>query len=48
MKIEEIMVSMVVQAIKALYNQDVDPALVQLQKTKKESQGHFTVVVFPF
>lgn len=48
MKIEEIMVSMVVQAIKALYNQDVDPALVQLQKTKKEFQGHFTVVVFPF
>ncbi len=48
MKIEEIMVNMVVQAIKALYNQDVDPASVQLQKTKKEFQGHFTVVVFPF
>ncbi|MBO7248299.1 MAG: arginine--tRNA ligase, partial [Bacteroidaceae bacterium] len=48
MKIEELMVSMVVQAIKALYNQDVDPASVQLQKTKKEFQGHFTVVVFPF
>ncbi len=48
MKIEELMVSMVVQAIKALYNQDVDPASVQLQKTKKEFQGHLTVVVFPF
>jgi arginyl-tRNA synthetase len=48
MKIEDIMVSMVVQAVKALYNQDVDPASVQLQKTKKEFQGHFTVVVFPF
>ena len=48
MKIEDIMVGMVVQAVKALYNQDVDPASVQLQKTKKEFQGHFTVVVFPF
>ena len=34
--------------LKALYGQDVPAAQVQLQKTKKEFEGHLTLVVFPF
>ena len=35
-------------AIKALYGQDITPEQVTLQKTKKEFEGHLTLVVFPF
>lgn len=35
-------------AIKALYGQDVPEESVQLQKTKREFEGHLTLVVFPF
>ncbi|MBS5108957.1 MAG: arginine--tRNA ligase [Phocaeicola vulgatus] len=31
-----------------LYGQDVPGKMVQLQKTKKEFEGHLTLVVFPF
>ena len=31
-----------------MYGQAVEPAQVQLQKTKKEFEGHLTLVVFPF
>ena len=48
MKIEEILTSAVVSGLKALYGQDVPAAQVQLQKTKKEFEGHLTLVVFPF
>ena len=34
--------------LKALYSQDVPAAQIQLQKTKKEFEGHLTLVVFPF
>ena len=34
-------------AVKALYGADVQPAMVQLQKTKKEFEGHLTLVTFP-
>ena len=34
--------------LKALYGQDVPAAQIQLQKTKKEFDGHLTLVVFPF
>ena len=46
--IEQKLVQSVVQAIQALYGQAVEPAQVQLQKTKKEFEGHLTLVVFPF
>ena len=36
------------QALKELYNIDINANEVVLQKTKKEFQGDFTVVVFPF
>ena len=46
--IEQKLVQSVAQAIQALYGQAVEPAQVQLQKTKKEFEGHLTLVVFPF
>ena len=48
MKIENIIAQSVVKGIKVLYGQDVPAAQVQLQKTKKEFEGHLTLVVFPF
>lgn len=36
------------KAIKALYGADVAPQMIQLQKTKREFEGHLTLVVFPF
>ena len=48
MKIESIISSSVVEAIKALYGQEVAPKMVQIQKTKQEFEGNLTLVVFPF
>ena len=47
MNIEQKLVSSVIGGLKALYGQDVPAAQVQLQKTKKEFEGHLTLVVFP-
>lgn len=35
------------QAIKALFNAEVDPSALQVQVTRKEFEGDFTLVVFP-
>ena len=48
MNIEQKLVSSIIGGLKALYGQDVPAAQVQLQKTKKEFEGHLTLVVFPF
>lgn len=48
MNIEQKLVTSVIGGLKALYGQDVPAAQVQLQKTKKEFEGHLTLVVFPF
>ena len=48
MNIEQKLVSSVISGLKALYGQDVPATQVQLQKTKKEFEGHLTLVVFPF
>ena len=48
MTIEEKIIQAVVAGVKALYDADVTADQVQLQKTKKEFEGHLTVVVFPF
>lgn len=48
MKIENIVAESVIKGIKTLYGQDVPVTQVQLQKTKKEFEGHLTLVVFPF
>lgn len=47
MKIEDKISAAVVQAIETLYGQQVSADALQLQKTKKEFQGHYTLVVFP-
>ena len=48
MKIENQLTQAVIDAVKALYGQDITPEQVTLQKTKKEFEGHLTLVVFPF
>ena len=48
MNIEQKLVLSVVNGLKALYGQDVPTEQIQLQKTKKEFEGHLTLVVFPF
>ena len=48
MNIEQRLATAVVQGLKTLYGQDVPAGQVQLQKTKKEFEGHLTLVVFPF
>ncbi len=48
MNIENKLVDSVINGLKALYGQEISAAQVQLQKTKKEFEGHLTLVVFPF
>lgn len=48
MKIEVALVAAVQKAVETLYGQQIDEKQVQLQKTKKEFEGHLTLVVFPF
>ena len=48
MNIEEKISCAVIDAIKALYNIDVEEKSIQLQKTKSDFEGDITLVVFPF
>jgi len=48
MKLEVKLQEAVIKAIEALYSQAVTPEQLSLQKTKKEFEGHYTLVVFPF
>ncbi len=48
MNIEKKLELSVMRGIKELYGQEVVASQVQLSKTKKEFQGHLTLVVFPF
>ncbi len=47
MDIEQQLTADVRAAIKALYGQEVPDNLLQLQKTKREFEGHLTLVTFP-
>ena len=47
MNIEQQLTADVRAAIKALYEQEVPDNLLQLQKTKREFEGHLTLVTFP-
>lgn len=47
MNIEQQLTADVRAAIKALYGQEVPDNLLQLQKTKREFEGHLTLVTFP-
>ncbi len=48
MNIENKLIESVIAGLQALYGQDVPAQQIQLQKTKKEFDGHLTLVVFPF
>ena len=48
MNIEITLAQSVTEAVKALYGADFDTTKIQLQKTRKEFEGDFTLVVFPF
>ncbi len=48
MKIDQQLTQAVIDAVKAIYGQDITADQVTLQKTKKEFEGHLTLVVFPF
>lgn len=48
MNLEQKISLSVIKAIQSLYNEEVNASLTQLQKTKKEFEGHLTLVVFPF
>ena len=48
MNIEQLIAEGTAKAVNGLYGQEVQTSMIQVQKTKKEFEGHFTVVVFPF
>lgn len=48
MNIEQKIQSAVIAGLKALYQFEADEKNVQVLKTKKEFEGHYTIVVFPF
>ena len=48
MNIEATLVQSAVEAIKNLYGADFSAEKIQMQKTRKEFEGDFTLVVFPF
>ena len=48
MKLEEILIPKVQEAVKNLYGEEITPAQVQFQKTRAEFEGDITLVVFPF
>ena len=48
MNLEITLVQSFAEAIKALYGADIETGKIQLQKTRKEFEGDFTFVVFPY
>ncbi|MFV0537804.1 MAG: arginine--tRNA ligase, partial [Dysgonomonas sp.] len=48
MKLESTLQKSVIKAIHDLYGHEVTAEQASVQKTKKEFEGHYTLVVFPF
>ena len=48
MKMEDKLTAAILQGIGQLYGQDVPERMIQIQRTKKEFEGHLTLIVFPF
>lgn len=46
--IEQILTENVINAVKELYGETIPDKLVQIQKTRPEFEGDYTLVVFPF
>ena len=47
MKIEDLLTRSICQGLKELYGQEPKTDQIQFQKTKREFEGHITLVVFP-
>ncbi len=47
MNIEHLLADAIHESLRALYGQDADDKQIQLQRTKREFEGHLTLVVFP-
>lgn len=47
MNLEVMLTDVLVHAVKELYLQDVEASVLQVQKTRKEFEGDFTLVTFP-
>ena len=45
--LEQLLTNKILDAFKTLYNQDIDPRLITIQKTRREFEGDLTIVVFP-
>jgi len=45
---ENRLIEKVIEGVKSLYNTDIKPNQVQVQKTRKDFNGDLTIVVFPF
>jgi len=45
--IEQLLTKTLIEAVKALYGQEVPEKMVQVQKTRQEFEGDLTIVVFP-
>ena len=48
MDIQHIIIEQIKESLSALYKIDVPEEQIQLAKTKREFEGHYTLVVFPF
>ena len=48
MQLEKQLEQSILKTVQSLYGSEVSAAQIQLQKTKKEFDGHLTLVVFPF
>ncbi|MFZ6052324.1 arginine--tRNA ligase [Halocola ammonii] len=48
MNIEQVLTETTKKAVKELYGTDAEEAQIQIQGTRKEFEGDFTLVVFPF
>jgi arginyl-tRNA synthetase len=48
MNAEKILAPKIKELLESFYRTELDPKLIQLQKTKKEFEGDVTLVVFPF
>lgn len=46
--LESLLAAKTAEAVKALFNKEIDPATVTFQKTNKDFEGDITLVVFPY
>ena len=47
MNIEQTLQQAITAAVKWLYNQEIDPSAIQVNVTRKDQKGDYTIIVFP-